>query len=62
LHTGIAHAGESAEFEERRIEEFEEPEMKPFNIPEALKGFDILKVYEEAQEPEGDEEATPVEE
>ena len=42
---------------ERRIEKFEEPEMKPFNAPEALKGFDILKAYEEAQDPEGEEGA-----
>ena len=35
-------------FKERRIEAFEEPEMKPFNTPEALKAFDLLKVYKEA--------------
>ena len=35
-------------FKERRIEAFEEPEMKPFNTPEALKTFDLLKVYKEA--------------
>ena len=48
-------------FHDRRIEEFDEPEMKPFNTPEALNGFDILKASEEASEPEGEEDA-PVEE
>jgi hypothetical protein len=42
---------------ERRIEKFEEPEMAPFNTPEALKGFDFLKAYEEAKDPQEEEGA-----
>jgi hypothetical protein len=57
----VTEEGESLKSVERRIEEFEEPEMKPFNTPEALKGFDVLKAYEEAKDPEG-EEGAPTEE
>ena len=42
-------SGEPYKSVERRIEKFEEPEMAPFNTPEALKGFDFLKAYEEAK-------------
>ena len=58
-------AVESSPFHHRRIEAFEEPEMKPFNAPGALKGFDLLKAYEEARDSEetgGGEEGVPVEE
>ncbi|MCH2064380.1 MAG: hypothetical protein MK194_11710 [Roseibacillus sp.] len=50
-------SGEPLRAEERRIDKFEEPEMKPFNGPEALKGFDVLKAYEEAKDPEVEEVA-----
>lgn len=53
----VAEDGQPYESVERRIEKFEEPEMKPFNAPEALKGFDILKAYEEAKDPEVEEGA-----
>ncbi|MEC9054101.1 MAG: hypothetical protein VX633_02265, partial [Verrucomicrobiota bacterium] len=52
----VTEYGQPYESVERRIEKFEEPEMKPFNAPEALKGFDILKAYEEAEFPEPEEE------
>ncbi len=39
----VTEDGEPYKSVERRIEKFEEPEMKPFNAPETLKGFDILK-------------------
>ena len=39
----VTEDGEPYKSVQRRIEKFEEPEMKPFNAPEALKGFDILK-------------------
>ena len=55
----VAEDGGTYKSVERRIEKFEEPEMKPFNAPEALKGFDILKAYEEAKDPEV-EEGAPV--
>ena len=51
-------------FHDRRIEAFDETEMKPFNVPGALQGFDILKAYEEARgreeppEPEGEGEGS----
>ena len=45
----VAEDGRPYKSVERRIEKFEEPEMKPFNAPEALKGFDVLKAYEEAK-------------
>ena len=53
----VIEDGESLRGVERRIDKFEEPEMKPFNAPEALKGFDILKAYEEAKDPEVEEGA-----
>ncbi len=45
----VTEDGEPYKSVERRIEKFEEPEMAPFNTPEALKGFDFLKAYEEAK-------------
>ena len=45
----VAEDGRPYKSVERRIEKFEEPEMKPFNAPEALKGFDVLKAHEEAK-------------
>ena len=53
----VAEDGGPYKSVERRIEKFEEPEMKPFNGPEALKGFDVLKAYEEAKDPEVEEGA-----
>ena len=50
-------SGEPYKSVERRIEKFEEPEMAPFNTPEALKGFDFLKAYEEAKDPQEEEGA-----
>ena len=44
------YGGDAIEpFHDRRIEAFDETEMKPFNEPGALQGFDILKAYEEAR-------------
>ena len=45
----VTEDGEPYKSVERRIAKFEEPEMAPFNTPEALKGFDVLKAYEEAK-------------
>ena len=53
----VAEDGEPLKSVERRIEKFEEPEMAPFNTPEALKGFDFLKAYEEAKDPQEEEGA-----
>ena len=51
------YGGDAIEpFHDRRIEAFDETEMKPFNEPGALQGFDILKAHEEArgrEEPPG---------
>ena len=58
------YGGDAIEpFHDRRIEAFDETEMKPFNAPGALKGFDLLKVYAEARdsgETGGDEKGVPV--
>ena len=53
------YGGDAIEpFHDHRIEAFGETEMEPFNEPGALRGFDILKVHEEAR---GREEAPELE-